>query len=100
MKGAWKARQEEWEPRQRFAVQLANEFLRKGVAIDASANTDQPKELDFRSKLFADTSFRKTFTDTSIPEMRPDLCKAGFQNIRVWPEGESDSGPSYPLHCP
>ena len=99
VKEAWKARQEEWEPRQRIAVQLANEFFRRGVAIHASANSDEPKELDFRSKLFSNTTFRKTFTDSSIPKMRPDLCKAGFQNIRVLPEGESHVGQSYPLHC-
>jgi len=99
VKEAWKARQEEWEPRQRFAVQIANELLRKGLAIDVSANSDEPKELDFRSKLFTNATFRKTFTDDSLPKMRPDLCKGGFQNIRVLTEGESDAGQSYPLHC-
>jgi hypothetical protein len=99
VKEAWKTRQEEWEPRQRFAVQIANEFLRRGVVIDVSANSDEPKELDFRSKLFSNTTFRKTFTDDSIPKMRPDVCKAGFKNIRVLTEGESDVGQSYPLQC-
>ena len=99
MKEAWKTRQEEWEPRQRFAVQIANEFLSRGVVIDVSANSDEPKELDFRSKLFSNTTFRKTFTDDSVPKMHPDLCKAGFENIRVLTEGESDAGQSYPLHC-
>jgi hypothetical protein len=99
VKETWEARQQEWEPRQRFAVQLSNEFLRKGIAVDVSANSEEPKELDFRSKLFRDTTFRKTFTDASVPKMLPDLCKAGFQNIRVLTEGESDAGRRYPLHC-
>ncbi len=99
VKETWGARQQEWEPRQRFAVQLSNEFLRKGIAVDVSANSEEPKELDFRSKLFSNATFFKTFTDTSVPKMRPDLCKAGFQNIRILPEGESDAGQSYPLHC-
>jgi hypothetical protein len=93
------ARQQEWEPRQRFAAQIANEFLRRKLAIDVSANADEPKELDFRSKLFRDATFRKTFTDTSVSKIRPDLCKAGFQNIRVLTEDESDAGQSYPLRC-
>jgi len=99
VKESRQARQQEWEPRQRFAVQLANEFLKRGLAIDASANADEPKELDFRSKLFRDVTFRKTFTDTSVSKIRPDLCKAGFQNIRVLTEDESDAGQSYLLRC-
>lgn len=99
VKEAWKARQEEWEPRQRFAVQLANKFRGRGSAIDISANPDEPTELDFRSKLFRNTTFLKTFTDTSVPKMRPDLCKVGFQNIRVLPDDESDAGQRYPLRC-
>jgi hypothetical protein len=99
VKGSRQARQEEWEPRQRFAVQIANEFLTRGLAIDVSANADEPKELDFRSKLFRDAAFLKTFTDTSVSKIRPDLCKAGLQNIRVLTEDESDAGQSYPLRC-
>lgn len=98
VKEAWKAKQDEWEPRQRFAVQMANELLRKGVAVDVSANSDEPKELDFRSKLFTNATFRKTFMDT-VPKMRPDPCKAGFQNIRILLEVETDAGQSYQLHC-
>ncbi len=99
VKESWKARQQEWEPRQRFAVQLANEFLGKGLAVDVSANTDEPKELDFRSKLFKNATVLKAFTDTSLPKMLPAICKAGFQNIPVSTEGESNGGQSYPLNC-
>jgi hypothetical protein len=99
VKEEWAAKQQEWEPRQRFAVQISNEFFRKGLDIHVSANSDQPKELDFRSKLFTDAAVRKDFINTTLHQLRLRMCNAGFQNIRILQESESDIGKSYPLHC-
>jgi hypothetical protein len=99
VKEEWKVRQEEWEPRQRFAVQVTNQLTKKGINVHASANVNQPKQMDFRSQLFRNTAFRDTFINNALPQIHRDLCNIGFQSIRILQESESDAGQSYPLRC-
>jgi len=99
VKEEWKARQEEWEPRQRFAVQMTDQLTKKGINVHASANVNQPKQLDFRSQLFRNTAFRDTFMNDGLPQIHRNLCTIGFQSIRILQESESDTGRSYSLHC-
>jgi hypothetical protein len=98
-KEEWKVKQQEWEPRQRFAVQMTNTPNEKGLDVDASANEIDPKQLDFRSQLFKNTAFRESFLNKALPQIRRNLCNAGFRSIRILQESNSDAGQSYPLKC-
>ena len=98
-KEEWKVKQQEWEPRQRFAVQMTNTLNEKGLDVDASANEIDPKQLDFRSQLFKNTAFRESFLYKALPQIRRNLCNAGFRSIRILQESDSDAGQSYPLKC-
>jgi hypothetical protein len=99
MKEEWNAKQQEWEPRQRFAVQMTNVLVQKGIDIHASANEATPTELDFRSKLFAHLAFQESFINDVLPDIRRELCDAGFRTIRVLKEPNSDTGRTYALRC-
>ena len=90
---------EEYTPRQQFAVAMANELNREGIDINASADAANPKQLDFESKLFNNHEFRQSFLTKVLPTMQANLCNAGFRSIRIVQEGDSDAGQSYPLQC-
>lgn len=99
MKDAWKSKQQEWKPRQQFAVAMTNKLNEQGIAIDVSANETNPDQMDFKSKLFKDGAFQESFVTKILPEIRPNLCSAGFRSIRVWQGDDSGGGRTYPLQC-
>jgi len=98
MKSEWQATQQEWEPRQRFAVQMTNRLNKEGIDVHASANESNPKQLDFRAP-FKNGASREMFINKVLPEMRQDLCNVGFRSIVILQESGSDVGQSYPLQC-
>lgn len=98
-KEAWKAKQQEWEPRQRFAVAMANKLNEQGIAIDVSTNETDPNEIDFNSKLFKDSVFQDSFFAKILPGIRPNLCNAGFHSIRVLQGNDSIGERIVRLQC-
>lgn len=90
---------QEYTPRQQFAVAMTNELNKEGIAINASANATNPKQLNFQSTLFKNNSFRQSFFTKGVLPVRTNLCNAGFQSIRMVRESESDVGQTYPLQC-
>jgi hypothetical protein len=99
VKEEWKAKQREWEPMQRIAVQMTNLLNQKGIDVTASANDNQPKQLDLESPLFKNTNFRQQFIENGMPQIHDDLCNAGFQSIRILQGSIADGGQIVPLHC-
>jgi hypothetical protein len=77
----------------------SNDPWTNGLDVDASANEIDPKQLDFRSQLFKNTAFRESFLNKALPQIRRNLCNAGFRSIRILQESNSDAGQSYPLKC-
>jgi hypothetical protein len=98
-KEEWRAKQEEWAPMQRLAVQIANVLAQKGLNVDASANEIQPTELDLRSQLFTNSDFRDAFLSNALPQVNRDLCNVGFQSVRISGESDPNAEQSYSLHC-
>ena len=90
---------QDYTPRQQFAVAMTNEQNEEGIEIHAAANAGNPKQLDFESKLFNNHEFRQSFLTKVLPTMQANLCNAGFRSIRIVEEGDSDAGQSYPLKC-
>jgi hypothetical protein len=90
---------EEWEPRQRLAVQITNVLKEKGIDVDASADQIDPEQLDFRSELFKDPAFCESFLNKALPQVRSNLCSAGFRRVGISRTGDSDSRRSYTLKC-
>jgi hypothetical protein len=64
-----------------------------------SANEIDPKQLDFRSQLFKNPRVRESFLNKALPQIRRNLCNAGFRSIRILQESDSDAGQRYPLKC-
>jgi hypothetical protein len=100
MKDVWAAEQQAWEPMQRSAVLITNILNRKGINVSASANENQPKQLDLQSPIFKDTASREAFVRDGLPQIQTDLCHVGFKTIRILQDIKSDAGESYSLHCP
>ncbi len=90
---------QDYVPRQQFAVAMTNKLNQQGIDIEATANTINPKQLDFRSKLFRDGAFRESFSTKVLPPIRRNLCDAGFRSIRVLHGSESDTGQIQSLDC-
>ena len=98
-KEGWKAQQQEWEPRQQFAVQVTNGLNQKGIHVQGSANEANPSEFDVQSQLFARPAFQKSFLNEALPQLRSNLCNAGFRTVRVLQVTASTSARTYPLQC-
>lgn len=98
-KEAWESKEQEWEPKQQFAVAMTNKLAEQGIDINVSANEMNPEQLDFKSKLFKDRTFQESFVTKILPQIRPNLCSAGFRSIRVLQGVDSDRGWTYQLHC-
>jgi hypothetical protein len=90
---------QEYVPRQQFATAMTNTLNGQGMDINASANAINPTQLDFRSQLFKNPAVRESFVNKSLPQIRRNLCNAGFRSIRILQEGDFDAGQNYPLKC-
>src|SRR5215469_832859 len=98
-KEAWKAEQQEWQPRQQFAVAMTNKLNEQGIAVAVSADENNPSQVDFKSKLFKDAAFQESFVTKVLPTIRSNLCSAGFCSVLVLQGTDSDNGRAYSLLC-
>jgi hypothetical protein len=96
----WKSKQQQWEAMQRYAVQITNGLAQEGLNVEASANENEPKELDFHSQRFTNSDFRGAFMKNALPKVNRNLCDLGFGSVRLLTDGDASTAQTYPLHCP
>jgi hypothetical protein len=81
-----------------FAEELEGRLRSTGFDITVRAS-DQSGELVLDSDIFKDTAKRVEFLGSVLPKWRPNLCKAGFKQVRLMRGGLFSTGDAYSMGC-
>jgi hypothetical protein len=82
-----------------FAEELQQRVSALGYDMTIFVSSESGEELVLDSDIFKDTSTRVAFLSSVLPKWRDDLCKAGFNQVRLRDSGFFSLGNSYSIGC-
>ena len=88
--------------REIFAQELQQRLTSMGYEINVWSHRDaseRERELNVDSEMFKNTATRVQFINDVLPSWKKDLCRVGFQKVRLTQGGTFELGREYSLGC-